>query len=327
MLQNPKPKTARAARVLSHREPQSTENSKTTLFLRSAKCSEITQLVIKDLHALKRPLAQRFTKKNSIHPFEDASSLEFFAEKNDTSLLVLGAHSKKRPHALTFVRCFNSKALDMLELLIEPETMRTLSQFKNDRKPGVGLKPLISFVGTPFESPTTTKFTLAKSLLLDFLKGPDVPSVDVEGLQYMICISAADEVEGQPPPVISMRCYLMKTKRSGQKLPKVEVEEMGPRVDFRVGRSRNADEGMWKEAMKRPRGIEQKAKKNIETDFIGDKVGRIHLGKQNLDDLQTRKMKGLKRKQSDASDGLEEEDVIMDDDEDEEDVKRRRVSS
>jgi ribosome production factor 2 len=38
-----------------------------------------------------------------------------------------------------------------------------------------------------------------------------------------------------------------------------------------------------------------KTKKNIETDLIGDKVGRIHLGKQDLGQLQTRKMKGLKR--------------------------------
>lgn len=33
----------------------------------------------------------------------------------------------------------------------------------------------------------------------------------------------------------------------------------------------------------------------METDIIGDKVGRIHLGRQDLNQLQTRKMKGLKR--------------------------------
>ena len=33
----------------------------------------------------------------------------------------------------------------------------------------------------------------------------------------------------------------------------------------------------------------------METDIVGDKMGRIHLGKQDLSDLQTRKMKGLKR--------------------------------
>ena len=29
---------------------------------------------------------------------------------------------------------------------------------------------------------------------------------------------------------------------------------------------------------------------------MGDKMGRIHLGRQDLNQLQTRKMKGLKRK-------------------------------
>ena len=45
-----------------------------------------------------------------------------------------------------------------------------------------------------------------------------------------------------------------------------------------------------------------RSKKNIETDIIGDKVGRIHLGKQDLNDMQTRKMKGLKRSRDDTTD-------------------------
>ena len=35
--------------------------------------------------------------------------------------------------------------------------------------------------------------------------------------------------------------------------------------------------------------------KNVDMDLIGDKVGRIHVGRQDLNQLQTRKMKGLKR--------------------------------
>jgi ribosome production factor 2 len=53
-----------------------------------------------------------------IHPFEDASSLEFFAEKQDASLFVVGSHSKKRPNNLTFARTFDHKLLDMLELSV-----------------------------------------------------------------------------------------------------------------------------------------------------------------------------------------------------------------
>lgn len=35
--------------------------------------------------------------------------------------------------------------------------------------------------------------------------------------------------------------------------------------------------------------------KNVETDIVGDKIGRVHLGRQDLSELQIRKMKGLKR--------------------------------
>ena len=41
--------------------------------------------------------------------------------------------------------------------------------------------------------------------------------------------------------------------------------------------------------------LQPKTKKNVETDIVGDKMGRIHVGKQDLGKLQTRKMKGLKR--------------------------------
>lgn len=36
-------------------------------------------------------------------------------------------------------------------------------------------------------------------------------------------------------------------------------------------------------------------KKNIEHDVFGTKTGRIHMQKQDLDSLQLRKIKGLKR--------------------------------
>lgn len=302
-----KPKNARAARALKERESQTIENPKTTLFLRAAKCSELTQLLMTDLHSLKRPLTQRFTKKNAIHPFEDPASLEFFSGKNDSSLLLFGSHSKKRPNALTIVRTFDAHILDMIELLLVPDTLRTMAQFKNAHKPAVGLKPLVAFAGTPFENPVASPYTLAKSLLMDLLKGPDVPSVDVEGLQYIICVSAADEVAGQPPPAIHLRGYLLKTMKSGARLPRVEVEEMGPRADFRLGRTRDAEPAMWKDAMRKARGVLPKAKKNVETDLMGDKLGRIHVGKQNLANLQTRKMKGLKRDREDGDGDVEME--------------------
>jgi ribosome production factor 2 len=259
MMQQPlreiKPKNARTKRFLENKAPQIHENPRTALFLKYSSTSEVLNLAMTDLHSLKRPLGIKFNKKNVIHPFEDPASLEFFSEKNDASMMVFGSHSKKRPHCMTVVRMFDWKVLDMLELMIEPETMRTLSQFKNE-KARVGLKPLISFSGSAFESPTENAYTLAKSVLLDLFKGPDVEKLDVEGLQYIMNFSVEEEEDENVKPMIRMRCYLIKTKKAGGSLPKVEVEEMGPRIDFRVGRTKEADTEMLKEAMRKPKGLE-----------------------------------------------------------------------
>ena len=250
-----KPKNARSKRELSKREPLTHENPKIVLFLRGISSSSLVNDLLTDLHALKRPLAVRFTKKNPIHPFEDASSLEFFSQKNDASLLVFGSHSKKRPHALTWVRCFGGQVLDMLELYAVQDTARTLGQFKGE-KCKVGVKPLLSFSGAQFEDPVPNQYTIAKSMFVDFFRGGETQTVDVEGLQLLISFSVGEVDAGGQSPQIHMRCWKIVTKRSGQKMPRVEVEEMGPRLDFRVGRTKEADERMWKESMKKARGLE-----------------------------------------------------------------------
>jgi ribosome production factor 2 len=264
---------------------------------------------------LRIPLAKKFTKKNEIHPFEDASSLEFFSEKNDASLLVFGSSSKKRPHAITLIRTFGYKVLDMLELYLDPDSFRRLNQFKN-KKCAVGLKPMLLFAGTPFESPVQNEYTLVKSFFTDFFKGEPADKVDVMGLQYVVSISAREPVEGEEAkPSVHLRVYLIRTKKAGQKLPRVEVEEMGPRMDFRVGRVKEADESMLKEALRKAKTSQERPKKNISTDIVGDKIGRIHLGKQDLKELQTRKMKGLKRSRDIADSEDEEMDDVISDEE------------
>ncbi|KAI1417017.1 Brix-domain-containing protein [Hypoxylon sp. FL1857] len=295
MLRQIKPRNARSKRALEKKAPKVVENPKTALFLRGTTCSQVVQDALTDLYSLRQPLAKKFTKKNAIHPFEDPASLEFFSEKNDTSLLVFGSSSKKRPHTLTLARTFASKILDMLELHLDPESYRRISQFKG-RKFAVGLRPMMLFSGTAFESPVANEYTMAKSMLIDLFKG-DTSSdkIDVEGLQYIVSVSADEPVGDAVKPAIHLRIYLISTKRSGQRLPRVEVEEMGPRMDFRVGRMQEPEEAVLKEAMKQPKVGEEKTKKNVTTDTLGDKIGRIHLGRQDLSELQTRKMKGLKR--------------------------------
>ena len=89
--------------------------------------------------ALKRPNAVSFSKKNAVRPFEDASSLEFWAQKNDASLFVVGQSTKKRPDGLTFVRMYDYRVLDMCEVGVDDWKsmadfkVRTHPQFTNSR--------------------------------------------------------------------------------------------------------------------------------------------------------------------------------------------------
>jgi len=310
MLRQIKPRSARSKRALEKRAPKEQENPKTALFLRGTTCSQLVQNAMADLFAMRASPKKKFTKKNTIHPFEDATSLEFLSEKNDASLLCFGSSSKKRPGCLTLVRTFGHKVLDMLELYVEAESYRSICQFKT-RKLAVGMRPMLVFSGTLFENPVGNEYTLAKSLLVDFLVGDsESDEVDVEGLQYVVAVGAeeaAGAADSGPSsrPALHLRVYLMRTKRSGQKLPRVELDECGPRLDFRLGRMRDANQDMMRESLRRAKR-EEKTKKNISTDVVGDKVGRVHLGKQDLKDLQTRKMKGLKRGRNDE-DGVDDE--------------------
>ena len=141
----------------------------------------------------------------------------------------------------------------MLELGIDESTFRPLTFFKTS-KPGIGMKPLLSFSGAIFDS--IPNYQLFKSMFLDFFRGETVDSINVEGLQYMIHFSAPESTEQNPTPTIHMRVHLIKTLKSGQKLPRVEVEEMGPRIDFKIRRVQEPDEAMMKEALKKPRALE-----------------------------------------------------------------------
>jgi ribosome production factor 2 len=82
--------------------------------------------------SLKRPHTIAFNKKNDIRPFDSSStaiaSLEFWTVKNDASLFVIGQTTKKRPHGLTFVRMYDSKVLDMIEVGVDG--LISMSEFK-----------------------------------------------------------------------------------------------------------------------------------------------------------------------------------------------------
>lgn len=110
--------------------------------------------------------------------------------------------------------------------------------------------------------------------------------------------------------VIHFRVYAVVPSANGAAVSasNLTLEEIGPSMDLVLRRRQMAEMGRMNASLKRPKTLAEKnrqgkgKKKNFETDEMGDMVGRVHLGKQDLGKLQTRKMKGLKRvrKEKDA---------------------------
>lgn len=99
-------------------------------------------------------------------------------------------------------------------------------------------------------------------------------------------------------------------KRSGTKVPKVELVEVGPAVDFEMRRQHLAAPELEKEALRTPFEQITKKQKNISMTPMHDKVGTVHVHAQNVDKMtativpaKALRNKGGKRKREDRSEG------------------------
>ncbi|XP_073711930.1 ribosome production factor 2 homolog [Misgurnus anguillicaudatus] len=283
-----KAKTKRSKRFLQSREPKLTEDLKQAMIIKGGNTSEIVTQTLKDVYALKKPNAVMYKKKNIVRPFEDSTALEFFSKKSDCSLFLFGSHNKKRPHNLIFGRMFDFHVLDMFELGIEKFV--ALKDIKINKCPE-GTKPMLVFTGELFD--TDNEHKRLKNLLTDFFCGPKVKAVRLAGLEHVLHFTALD---GK----IYMRSYKVLLKKSGCRTPRIELEEMGPSFDFAMRRTHIASDDLYRSAHKQPKGLKPKKKKNISHDAFGTRLGRLHMQKQNLDKLQTRKMKGLKKRRGEV---------------------------
>lgn len=163
-----------------------------------------------------------------------------------------------------------------------------------------GLQHVISVTAAPTDAANKTETTQSNGggdTLADLYKAAGLtPNGTV------VTPSTSSTITSPPGTLIHFRVYTIQLLASGSKIPRVELQECGPSFDFQLRRRRPASIDMLNQALRRPKTQAEKnrqgkegAKKNIETDDMGDTVGRIHVGKQDLSSLQTRKMKGLKK--------------------------------
>jgi ribosome production factor 2 len=195
---------------------------------------------------------------------------------------------------------FDGRVLDMLEVGLDGFT--SMSDIPTP-KAAVGTRPLMVFHSDLFDTHPT--FQQLKSYLLDMYNAHHETGIPLMDVEHVIAVTAGPVTgsldEGAPLPKVHVRGYTIKLLASGSKVPRVQLTEMGPSLDMSIRRVQAADPDVLKMAMKRPKVAKKdvesglgKKRKNIETDAMGDKVGRIHVGKQDLGKLETRKMKSLK---------------------------------
>lgn len=300
MLKVKTPKTAKAKRETEHRAPKLVENSKKTLILQGTKTSKVLNAVLTEIYHLKKDRAIRYTRKNdNIRPFESGgeTSLEFFSLKTDCSLFVYGSHSKKRPDNIVIGRTFDHHIYDLVELGIE--NFKSMQSFSYDKKltPRVGSKPLIVFIGEGFEKGTegVEELKHLKEILLDLLRGEVVETLNLAGIDRAYVVTALSSNR-----VYFTHCGL-RLKKSGTKLPRMELVEVGPSMDFVVRRHRLSNDSLRKQAMRTAPEQTKKKVKNVSQDEIQGKIGKIYIPDQKVGDMALpNKPKGLKRERREA---------------------------
>ncbi|XP_045769813.1 ribosome production factor 2 homolog [Maniola jurtina] len=279
-----KPTTRKGKKVLLSREPKAIEGPKQCIFLQARNPSERARKVLKDIYTLKKPDAAFLSRKNDFVPFEDATVIEKLCYKKEAALFGVSSHSKKRPHNIVLGRTFNYNILDMIEL--GADNFKAMSEFHNIKVLS-GIKPCLLFNGPAWV--LNPELKRLKNLLTDFFYREKVETIRLQGLEHAISFTATDD------GVIYLRSYRILLKKSGQRTPRIELEEIGPSIDFKLRRTKLASDDLCREACRIPKEVKPITKKNLSTDAFGTKLGRVHMSKQDINRLQTRKMKGLKK--------------------------------
>ncbi|CAD7929587.1 unnamed protein product [Amoebophrya sp. A120] len=314
-------KTHRGRRELKAREPKVVENAKTTLLIRGQRTKEELHQVLKDMHDLKKPLSEAlFRKHEDANPFEPegAAKIVEMCNKKDAGLFAYGCSTKKRPHRLVLGRLFNQELLDLVEF--DVQDMHTF--LPKAKLPTLGAKPLLLFQGAGWE--LSEPMQQAKSLLMDFFRGANPERVSLHGLEHVL-VFTCDHAFGALPSTaaataaagatssaatgssakngkILFRAYRVQMKKSSTgKLPRVALEETGPRFTLALDRVKEADPAVLKLAMKVPAGAEKRKVKNEESSGVGKKFGRLHLGRQDFSKINTHGV-GIAKKRKTATD-------------------------
>jgi len=277
-----RPKTQRGKRALEKRAPKLIENAKNALFVRGGHTNSLITDCLKNFFQIKKPNGVFLKSKNPFHPFENETGLEKFAQKYDSSLFAFGSHSKKRPNNLILGRMYDHRIFDMFELAVD--SFKSFTEFNKTTAP-LGIKPCLCFAGDGFQQDQNLK--RLKNLFIDFFRGDNAEKLRLQGLEMLISFTSVDKK-------VIMKTYKILLKKSGTRVPRVELDEMGPSMEMTVRRQKIASDEFFKQACRQPKSVQVKKVKNITRDVFGTQMGRVHVKQQDISQLRVRRSRGLR---------------------------------
>ncbi|EAN88431.1 hypothetical protein, conserved [Trypanosoma cruzi] len=323
------PKTLKTRHALKKYEPKVVENPKKILFLRGSRTSSVVNDAMTDLAAITKPYNKKLKKRNGFHPFEGREHLEFLGFKNDCSLFCFTSDNKKRPHNLVLGRQFDFHILDMVELGIVAADRLDLERVKGMDVASLGGKPFFVFEGSEFAADPA--FIRLKSLIIDFFRGGTETEVNLDGCDRVLafslrsengrdaCVAPSTECYGSGPQqergntVLCMRHYALQKPSTAAGMPKtlssnIQLVDIGPNFDFSIRRAAFATPAEFKVATRVPKEVLatlRSTAENVSSDAMGNLRGQLHVGKQDVDQLNLRRFKAHRKRgrHGDGEDG------------------------
>ncbi|KAJ1606019.1 hypothetical protein OJ253_2905 [Cryptosporidium canis] len=303
--------------VIIRRESQVNEETKRRLIIKGSKCKENIQNLLKDLYKIfprsYTKIVRGITKGETItSPWIDPHKMEQLSYKHGSSISIFANSSKKHPFRLIFTRYYDSHILDMYEFNVL--SYRGISP--DVELPKYGSKPIVICQGAPFESDDV--FKSVRAMFFDTFSGPIVrgSKLFLKGFDHLFLITAyeskAESGESASSIIgpsdskiyIDMRSYLIHLNRPGKHVPEEQllksdqdlvlngspraiISDIGLHIKMELIQHQTPDKSVLKSATLIPREIKPKKVKNVTTNVLGESIGRIHVGRQDLSELNT----------------------------------------
>jgi ribosome production factor 2 len=181
----------------------------------------------------------------------------------------------------------------MMEFTIDPNSFQSIQSLSKNRESiaRYGAKSMLYFAGDIFD--TNDDMKQFKSLMMDFFHIQDCNHINLAGLDRFLVFTASSDPTDISKKLVTFRHYTVLKKKGESKFPKVVLEEAGPRLDLNFNRAVRGSHEIQVASMKAHKAAKIKHAKNVEVGYMGELLGRLHMEKQDFNQIAFKKTKAL----------------------------------